>query len=154
MKRFLAITILAAILLNLFGCATIKPIPIETIIQYETRDSLILRDSTVITPKERIVDVVPAYDSLRLETSMAFARAWVDTTTHTLKGSIENKDGVQYKYVDREKIVYKDRIVYKDVPVPVEVEKTIHPKYEKWLWVWSVLSVVLIGLFIYIKIRH
>ena len=84
MKSFFNTIILTAMLTILTACATIKPVPVETIIQYQTRDSLVVRDSTVIIPKERIVDVVPVYDSLRLETSMAFAQAWVDTTTHTL----------------------------------------------------------------------
>lgn len=150
MKRFLATIILLA---TITSCATIKPVPVETIIQYEMRDSLILRDSTVIIPRERIVDVVPAYDSLRLETSMAFARAWVDTTTHTLKGSIENKEGVQYKYIFKDKIQYRDSLVYKEIPVEVEKIVKTHYPYEKWLWVWSILSLALIGLFIYLKMR-
>lgn len=135
------------------ACATIKPVPVETIIQYQTRDSLVVRDSTVIIPIERVVDVVPAYDSLRLETSMAFAKAWVDTTTHTLKGQIQNKTGTQYKYIYRDRIVKKDSLVYQDVPVPVEVVKTVHPKYEKWLWWWFALSIAAIMLFVYLKIK-
>ena len=151
MRYFSSAIILLAILT---GCATIKPVPVETIIQYEKRDSLILRDSTVLIPKERIVDVVPAYDSLRLETSMAFARAWVDTTTHTLKGSIENKEGVQYKYIFKDKIQYRDSLVYKEIPVEVEKLVKTHYAYEKWLWIYTILSLAGLALFIYTKIRH
>lgn len=152
MKSFFN-TIIYAVMLLTTACATIKPVPVETIIQYQTRDSLVLRDSVVTIPKERIVDIVPVYDSLRLETSMAFARAWVDTTTHTLKGELKNKAGVQYKYVNREKIVYKDSIVTKEVPVEVEVVKTVHPKYEKWLWIYTILSLAGLALLAYFKIR-
>ena len=150
MRYFSSAIILLAILT---GCATIRPVPVETVIRYETRDSLILRDSTVMIPIERIVDVVPAYDTLKMETSMAEARAWVDTTTHTLKGELKNKAGTQYKYVDREKIVYKDSIVTKEVPVEVEVVKTVHPKYEKWLWIYTILSLAGLALLAYFKIR-
>lgn len=153
MKSFFNTIILTAMLTILTACATIKPVPVETIIQYQTRDSLVLRDSTILIPKERIVDVVPAYDSLRLETSMAFAQAWVDTTTHTLKGKIENKQGTQYKYIYKDRFVTKDSLVYKEVPVPVEVIKTVHPKYEVWLWWWFALTIAAIAILIYFKFR-
>ena len=150
MRYFSSAIILLA---TITGCATIKPVPVETIIQYETRDSLILRDSTVIIPIERVVDVVQPYDTLKMETSMAEARAWVDTTTHTLKGELKNKAGTQYKYVDREKIVYKDSIVTKEVPVEVEKIVKTHYPYEKWLWLWFVLSVSGLALLAYFKFR-
>lgn len=139
----------------LLGCRTIKEIPVEHRIEYTYIDSLRIKDSTVYYPKERIVDVVPAYDSLKMETSLAEARAWVDTTTHTLKGSIENKEGVQYKYIFKDKIQYRDSLVYKEVPVPVEVEivKTKYPAIFWWLLGWCILSIAGIVLFIYAKIR-
>ena len=150
MKRFLSIIILAVTLL---ACGPVKEIPIETRIEYTYIDSLRIKDSTVVIPIERIVDVVPAYDTLKMETSMARSSAWVDTTTHTLKGNLENKQGVQYKYIYKDRIEYRDSLVYRDVPVPVETIKTVHPKYEVWLWWWFALSVAGIALFIFMKIK-
>lgn len=135
----------------LLGCGQIRQIPVETIIRYETRDSLILRDSTVIIPIERIVDVVPPYDTLMMETSMAEVKAWVDTTTHTLKGSLTNKQGTITKTVYRDKIVYRDSLVYKEVPVEVEKIVKTHYPYEKFLWAYLVLTLVIGGALIYIK---
>lgn len=150
MRYFSSAIILLAILT---GCATIRPVPVETVIRYETRDSLILRDSTVITPIEVIKDVVPSYDTLEMETTMAKARAWVDTTTHTLKGELTNKQGTIYKYKDREKIVYRDSLVYKEVPVEVEKIVKTHYPYEKYLWIYVILSLALVVVYIYLKKR-
>ena len=134
------------------GCCPLRQVEIEHRVEYTYKDSTILKDSTVVIPVERIVDVVPVYDSLKMETSMAKASAWVDTTTHTLKGNLENKQGIQYKYIYKDRIEYRDSLVYKEVPVEVEVVKTVHPKYEVWLWWWLALSVAGIALFIYKKI--
>ena len=148
-KKLLNILILCL----MCGCSVIKPPAIKEEIRYVERDSLVLTEKEVLIPKERIVDVVPAYDTLNMETSMAEARAWVDTTTHTLKGELKNKSGTQYKYVDREKIVYKDSIVTKEVPVEVEKIVKTHYPYEKWLWIYTILSLAGLALLAYFKIR-
>lgn len=146
MKRLL---VYLGLLLLVFGCRTIHEVPIEHQVIYEYKDSLRIKDSTVVIPVERVVDVVRDYDTLRMETSMAEATAWVDTTTHTLKGDLRNKQGVIYKTVYKDRIVVKDSLVYQDVPVEVEVVKTVHPKYELWLWVFSFLMLFLVGLWVY-----
>lgn len=147
------ITILLSILLCI-SCGVTKPtVPIETIYNY--RDSVIVRvDSVKVdVPVERYVDIVNYTDTLTLETSVAKAIAYADTTTRTLKGEIKNKP-VQLK----KEIVYQDRViekeVYKDKPVYVEVEKikTKHPFYEPILWLFSLLSIIYIAIKIYGKL--
>lgn len=150
MRYFSSAIILLAILT---GCATIRPVPVETIIQYEKRDSVVLTEKEVIIPIERVVDVVQPYDTLKMETSMATARAWLDTTTHTLKGNLTNKTGVQYKYIYRDKIEYRDCLVTKEVPVEVEKITYKHYPYEKWLWIYTILSLAGLALLAYFKIR-
>ncbi len=150
------ITILLSILLCI-SCGTVKPttVPIETIYNY--RDSVIVRvDSVKVdVPVERYVDIVNELDTLVLETSVAKAIAYADTTTRTLKGEIKNKP-TQLK----KEIVYQDRViekeVYKDKPVYVEVEKEVkvHPWYERILWFLSLIgctSIIYIGYKIYVK---
>ena len=143
MKRL--ITIIISLLLCI-GCGTIKPVPVETI--YNIKDSTAIHyvDSTVIVPVERIKDVVPQYDTLTMETSMAKSVSYVDTLTHTLKGTLENKKGVEYKYIFKDRIEYKDSIITKEVPVPVEVEKTVykHYWYETMLWLLASVGVIMI----------
>ena len=139
------------------SCSLFKEVPVKD--QINIRDSIAIHqvDSVVYIPKEVIKDIVPVYDTLKMETSMAQAEAYVDTTTHTLKGSLKNKQGTttKIKYVDR--VQYRDSIQIKEVPIPVEVEKEvkIHPWYERILWIMSAIGLVFIvsiGLKIYRKI--
>ena len=102
---------------------TILPIEHETVIEY--RDTTIYKDSVVYIPQETVKDVTSSLDTLRMETSMAKAKAWVDTTNNVLKGTLDNKQGLQYKYVYKDRIVTKDSIVYNEVPVPVIQDKII-----------------------------
>ena len=152
MKRvfFILIVIITCILSS---CGTTTQIPVETIYNY--RDSVIVRvDSIKVdVPVERYVDIVNYADTLTLETSVAKAIAYADTTSHTLKGEIKNKS-IQLK----KEIVYQDRViekeVYKDKPVYIEVEKikTKHPFYEPILWLFSLISIIYIAIKIYGKL--
>lgn len=132
------------------ACGTIKPVPVETIINYKDSVVVNVTDSTVYIPVERVVDIVPAYDTLHLETSKAVAEAWVDTTLHVLRGNIENKTGVEYKYIYKDKIQWRDSLLYKEVPVPVEVEKIKHKHYwyEPILWVFALMSLFYIIIYL------
>lgn len=157
LRHIFHITTTLTIVLLVVSCALFKEVPVKD--QVNIRDSIVIHqvDSIVYHPKERIVDIVPVYDTLKMSTSIAEAKAYVDTTTHTLKGSLNNKQGTttKIKYVDR--IQYRDSIQIKDVPIPVEVKKEvkIHPWYERILWVMSTIGlifIVLLALKIYRKI--
>ena len=130
---------LILLLLMLAGCKSPKHLTDETIIHYKDSTIVTYKDSTIFVevPKERIVDIVPIYDTLHLETSLADATAYVDTTTHSIKGSLENKkDAVLTKVVylpSEEHIVYKDSIVKKPYPVYVDKVKYRTPKWIVWL---------------------
>lgn len=128
------------------GCSSIRYIPTEYSEVVNYIDSLVIRDSTVIIPIERIRDIVPVYDTLKLETSMAISESYVDTLTHTLKGKIENKQGQITKYVYKDRVVYRDTTITKEIPVPVEIPKKYVPKfYKSCTWGFFVLLVFLIG---------
>ena len=141
------------ILLSLFGCSAIRQIPVKTETIYNYRDSLVIKDSVRVVelPVERITDIKPIYDTLELETSLAASKTWLDTTFHILRGEIHNKPqaSLPTKYVEH--TVYRDSIVTKEVPVEVQVVKTVHPKYEPWLWIYLFASLLAVGLYIYIK---
>ena len=157
LRHIFHITTILTISLFVVSCALFKEVPVKD--QINIRDSIVVHqvDSVVYIPKEVIKDIVPVYDTLKMSTSIAEAEAYVDTTTHTLKGSLNNKRGTttKIKYVDR--IQYRDSIQIKEVPIPVEVEKEvkIHPWYERILWIMSVIGLifmVLLTLKIYRKI--
>ena len=148
---------LAILLLLTFGCGTIKK---TTIVDHITEthyvDSTRWHDSTIYytIPVERYRDYASLLDTLKLETSMATAEAYVDTTNNTLKGSIENKkDSLKTVIKWKERIVQKDSLVYKEVPVEVEKEVTKYPRTYWWFMGISILAAVYVALKIYMRIK-
>ena len=148
MKKLLIALLL---LITAAACKTIQYVPVkgDTVVEY--RDTTIWKDSLIYTPVEVVKEVVPQMDTLKMETSLAEAQSYVDTTTNTLKGSIKNKKGITEQIKWREKIVYRDSLVTQEVPVEVQVTKEVkvHPWYEKILWILSLLAGVMIGRKIY-----
>ena len=140
-------------LLVFTGCKTVY-IPVEHTEYVTVRDSVYFRDTTVQykVEKEYVKDYTGLLDTLYLETGMAEASAWVDTTKSVLAGEIRNKENVINIPVQvKEKVTVRDSIVYQDKPVPVEVVKTVHPGYEKYLWAWLVFSLLGLALLVYFR---
>lgn len=151
------ITFLVTILM-LVQCGTIRPVPVQTTTNVQTvvKDSIRWMDSTIYVqvPVERYVDVVRQYDTLRLETELAHAEAYVDTLTHTLKGNLENRKEpfkTVIKYQDRKVEIRKDSIIVKEVPVEVEVIRKVVPRWCWTLLVFDVLLLLVFGVFVYLK---
>lgn len=154
-KIFCMGLILASIVI-FSSCRTQPP----TVIQKEEiiwtyKDSITTRDSTVIIPIERYVDIVPIYDTLVLENSIAISRSWADTTNHLLRGELKNKNAIQYqiKYVER--VVTNDSIVEVEKPIPFEVE-VVKTHIPTWAWitlVWAVITVASIAWSVYKRFR-
>lgn len=145
----------------LVGCSTVKYVPIEakteTITHYVDSVRWQTRDSVVMVEKSIYKDYTGLLDTLTIESGIAIAKAWNDTTHNILNGSLEGKS-----YVLREtKVEYRDRIVertdtcYVEKPIPIEVEKVVK-KNPKLLW-WSlginILVVLLVALRIYLKFQ-
>lgn len=147
--------LIAGVFLSLtmaYSCATIKPVPVETIVQYEIRDSLNIKDSTVIIPIEQLVNIVMPNQKSELETTMAKSEAYTDTLG-LLHHNLVNKEGIKYKYIYKDKIVYRDSIVTKEVPVEVEKEVKYVPKFYKWLLVFDGLLLLVFILYILDKMK-
>lgn len=136
--------------LMMIGCKTVY-VPIERTEYVSVRDSVYLRDTTIQykVEKEYVKDYTGLLDTLSLETGIASAKAWVDTSRNTLAGEIKNKENVINIPVQvKEKVITRDSVIYKEVPVPVEVVKTVHPKYELFLWAYLVFSLIVMVLII------
>ena len=153
------VTTLLVTILMLAGCGAAQLLPTQS-----SQVSLVVRDSVAVhtdtvrveIPVERYVDVVPAYDTLRLETTLAKSEAFVDTLTHTLKGKLEHKPGAlvgEVKYVERVVTVTKDSLVTKEVPVEVEVIKTKTPRWAWRLVVFDALVALVFGAYLYLKFK-
>lgn len=157
MKFKSAICFLLAAILAACSCSTVKYVPVETKIETVYKDSLRIKDSTVITiiPKERIVDIVPQYDTLKLSIEAAEAKSWVDTSLHCLRGQIEAKNRQESRISYKEKIQYKDTTIIKEIPVPykVEVEKKYIPNIFKFSFIYLIMSLLFIFYRIYKHFR-
>ena len=130
----------------------------DTQVHYHLVDSIRWVDSLVPIPipVERYVDVVPIYDTLKLETSLARSVSYVDTTTHTLKGRLENKqDSVRTVIKVKERTVteYRDSTVTKVVPYPVVEVREVVPKWCWWMLAVNVLAIVGILVKLYLKFK-
>ena len=140
--------ILVAIMLS--ACSTPKYITVKE--KEYIKDTVVVKADTVKVevPKEVVVNVVPELDTLRMETSVAEAEAYLDTLTQTLKGSLKNKKTELKKEIQTiEKTKFVERKV--EVPVPYEVVKT---KVPRWAWVLLAFNVsLLIGFLIKLKFR-
>lgn len=134
-------------LVVLTGCGTVRYVPIEK--KIEVRDTVVLKSDTVrvAVPVEKIVEVVPQTDTIMLETSVAKAEAWVDSTG--LHGKIENKRVELKKEIQ---VVERVRVKTERVEVPVEVikEKRVIPK---WLWLSLAVNLAVV-VYIVLKLRR
>ena len=151
-KTFWTFLVLSYIFI-LFGCKNvsevtrdISDVKIETIY----KDSVRYIDSVI--PVERYVDIVRDYDTLTLETSQAKAQCWVDSIF--LKGMIENKKVIKYKYIDRWHTITNDSIVYKDKIDYVETIKYIKNPVNKNLLIWAIISTLGLVCFAFGYIKH
>lgn len=135
--------------LLLTSCSTIKYVPVKGEDIYHTE--YVTKDSIVYTPVEVIKEVVPELDTLYMETSVAKAKAYLDTNLNTLKGEMKNKKEIIYK----DKIVYRDSIIIQkqEVSIPVEVEKKVVPCWCWWLLGINILVMIYFIVRLYFRFR-
>ena len=134
------------------SCGTPKYITVKE--KEYIKDTVLIKADTVKVdiPVEVKVNVVPELDTLKMETSVAEAQAYLDTLTQTLKGTLKNKKTELKKEIQVvEKTKYVEHKV--EVPVPYEVVKTKTP-----LWAWIMLSInvgLIVGflLILFLKFR-
>ena len=147
MKRLLAYLLFG---LLVFGCTTIKYVPVETIKEIKVHDTTYLHrtDTLVQVPEVSLSDYINVADTLRLEAPYALSTAWVDTTLGILKGRLVQGGKLPVQVVEKERVVYRDSIVRQEIPVPVEVEKIVKhtPWYAKVLaWIGFAALLLLAG---------
>ena len=144
MKRLIILFILL-----LTSCSTIKYVPVKGDDIYHTE--YITKDSIVYTPVEVIKEVVPELDTLYMETSVAKAKAYLDTNLNTLKGEMKNKKEIIY----RDKIVYRDSIVIQkqEVPIEIKIEKKVVPCWCWWSLVINILITIVFAIRLYFRFR-
>ena len=149
--------VLIAAFLVLTGCGTAKYVVPEAIkeTKIEIRDSIVYRDSVVYIPQERIVEVVPQLDTLKMEIEVAQAQAYLDTANMILRGELKSKKEKEKIYIER--IEYKERTdtVYVERPVPYEVVKKepYIPTFFKFTALFFIGAILLIIIRIVLKFK-
>lgn len=150
-----ALLVLVSLLL-LDSCGPIRKVIIteQTVVHHV--DSVAYHDSTVYHDvyREHFKEYTGLLDTLRMENSYSTFTAYNDTTAKTLKGEVKNKSVSLPQVIKwKEKIVYKDSIQVKEVPVEVEVMKTKYPTTYWLLLGFFVLTLIFIGIKIYLKFK-
>ena len=137
------------------SCGLLKHTPQkeETIITYKDSTIVHIKDSIRVIPVERYVNIVALPDTLHLETSLATADAYYDSTFNALRGEMHNKKEIEehYKVVYKDKVVLKDTTIYKEIPIEVEKPVRYIPKWCWWSLVLNILSIVFLGIKVYFK---
>lgn len=148
-------TALLVTMLTLLGCATIRPVPVQTTTQVQTvvRDSVVIHRDTVTL--EVPVESSSAYgvQYSHLESSVAYSDASVDSTgllNHTLTNK-PFKIEKEIIYQDRKVETVRDSLVTVEVPIEVQVVKKVVPHWCWSLLVFDVLLLLAFGVFIYFK---
>ena len=143
------------LMLSIGGCGTTKIIPVENkeITKIEVRDSIVYRDTTIYIPQERIVEVVPKLDTLKMEIDNAISTAYLDTTILMLKGELKSKRATQKEYIERIEIRERTDTVYIERPQPYEVPKPYTPKWAWWSLIINIVGVLLVAFKIYLKFK-
>ena len=140
------------VIFSIFSCKTLQYVPVGTGTTVNVKDSTAIHwiDSVRIHEKTRYKDLAWLGDSLQIEGQRSRMWAYADTTKECLIGGLE-EDEVQ----EKTRIIYKDRLVYKDSirieekPVPVEVEKEVKVIPKFWR-VMGILGIVLSCLFLFL----
>lgn len=153
-RFYSSVTTLLVMMLMLLGCGTAQHLP-QTTTQVVTvvKDSIVVRTDTLVIPVPVESHSSVAYQHSRLETTVAWSEAEVDTLG-LLHHQIENKPTALKKevvYLDRVKTEYRDSLVVKEVPVEVEKIREVVPKWCWYLLALDVLAVIALGVFVYLK---
>lgn len=137
-RIFLILAVLIAAIFAASGCSP-KVIYVKGETEVVYRDSIVTKIDSVEVPLpvEVVREVAAPTDTLEMETSLAKAKAWVDTASNTLRGEIKNKPkSLPVPVEHKEEFHRRDSIQKVEVPVPYEVIKYKVPK-----WCWWILGI-------------
>ena len=150
MKK-VVIFIVAALLM---GCAKTVYVQGENKIEY--RDSIIhIKDTVrVEIPKEVVKEVIPQVDTSRLETSVAYSEAYLDTINKKLTHTLKNKEkALNVKLDTIVRVEYVNQYIEKPVIQEVKVEVPYVPKPYKYSMWFSVIVILLVGVRLFLKFK-
>ena len=146
--------VIGALLLLFTGCKTIQYVPIEHRVEVAVHDTTVLHktDTLVKVPEVSLRDFVNLEDTLTMSTDLVTAKAWLEESSSTLKGTLVQRGKLPVQIVERERIVYRDSIDRQEVPVEVKVPQPYTPWYSKALASVGVIAILLFLGWIVLKI--
>lgn len=134
----------------LMSCAATKtvyvPTEAETIIEYRDTTIRVIDTIKVEVPREIIKEVMPIIDTSRLETSIAYSEAFIDTLDRKLHHTLRNKETALKSKLDTlVRVQYVNKYIEKEVINEVEVPTPYIPKIA-WICIiftccWAVLKI-------------
>jgi len=133
----------------LMSCAATKtvyvPTEAKTIIEYRDTTIYLEKVIEVPVPVERVVEVVPRFDTLKMETTVAKAECWADTTNRVLRGRMKNKQTALKGKLDTiVRVEYVNEYIEVPIIKEVEVEKLYIPKIYKWSLGFSIIVLLVV----------
>lgn len=151
--KYPLLMLLMGFALCLWGCSTVKEIPVQTVEKIVYKDTTIFfRDTvTIEVPKEVVKEIVPQDTTSILRTSVAFSEAKIDKGM--LHHKLEQNGAIPVQIDTVITVQYVDKIIEKEVPVKVEV---IKHKRDNIFWfsiIFNILIVLIIILKIYLKFK-
>lgn len=156
--KALKIAIILMPLLLLSGCGTLKKNTESenTKVIYIETEKIVLDTVKVEVPVEVTMTYSGLRDTLKMETSIARAKAYIDENEMQIVGSIENKSAqlekevvLKYKTITRDSLIFQT----KEIPVPYEVVKTKIPKWCWWLLLINIAVIVIVIMKFLIKFK-
>lgn len=151
--RKVVIFIIAALIM---GCAKTIYVPVQGENKIEYRDSIIhIVDSVKVPiPVEKVVEVIPQVDTSRLETSVAYSEAYLDTINKKLTHTLKNKNTALKAKLDTiVRVEYVNQYIEKPVIQEVKVEVPYVPKPYKYSMWFSVIVILLVGVRLFLKFK-
>lgn len=141
----------------LTGCGTLKYTPsTDTKVEVHVRDSLVIHRDTVTISIPIESTSISKVQYSHLETTVAWSDARVDSSgllTHVLTNKpIEVQKEIVY--LDRWKTEYRDSIQVKEIPVTVETIRKVIPNWCYGLLTVNLLVLLVLGVKVYLKLRH
>lgn len=156
--KALKIAIILMPLLLLSGCGTLKKNTESenTKVIYIETEKIVLDTVKVEVPVEVTMTYSGLRDTLKMETSIARAKAYIDENEMQIVGSIENKSAqLEKEVVLKYKTITRDLLIFqtKEIPVPYEVVKTKIPKWCWWLLLINIAVIVIVIMKFLIKFK-
>lgn len=137
------------------SCSKVQYIPVQSENKTQIRDSIIwvIDTISVSLPTVEYVKITPQIDTSELESTVAYSKAYYDTTSNKIHHTLKNKP---YTKVRIDTFFLTQTITeYKEIPIVKEVEVKVKyvPDIYKYSLIFSIIVILLIFGKIYSKIK-